>query len=145
VRDLTTDPANNSTFGTLSIRKRIVNNTGNPVTRLRFRIVDITTFPVPGGFADLRARTSGPVIVSGVNDPATCGALPTPCTVTVQGTTLETPPSQPNGGGFNSSLSAGTITLGAPLAPGGSINVQFLLGIQGTGTFKFFINVEALP
>lgn len=38
-----------------------------------------------------------------------------------------------------------TVTLGAPLADGASINVQFLLGIQKTGRFRFYINVEALP
>jgi subtilisin-like proprotein convertase family protein len=149
VRDFTSDPPNNSTFGTLDIRKRIINTTGGSVTRLRFRIIDLTTFPAPSGFADLRPRTSTLVVVSGINDPATClasnGVATTPCTVNVQGTTLEQPPSQPNGGGFNSTLSAGTVTLGTPLANGASVNVRFLLGIQQTGTFKFFVNVEALP
>ena len=145
VRDFTSDGANNSTFGTLDIRRRFVNNTSAPVTRLRFRIVDFTTFPAPSGVADMRARTSGPVVVSGINDTGTCGVLPTPCAVTVQGTTLEEPPTQPNGGGFNSTLSAGTITLAFPLAPGSSVNLRFLLGLQQTGTFRFFINVEALP
>jgi hypothetical protein len=149
VRDFTMDSGNNSTFGTLDIRRRVVNNTGGNVTRLRFRIIDITTFPAPSGFADLRPRTSNLVVVAGINDAATClasnGVATTPCTVNVQGTTLEQPPSQPNGSGFNGSLSAGTITLGTPLANGASINVRFLLGIQQTGNFKFFINVEALP
>lgn len=149
VRDFTSDPANNSTFGTLSIRRRFVNNTGASVTRLRFRIVDQTTFPAPSGIADLRARTSSLVVVAGINDAATCtatGAPSTPpCTVNVQGSTLEQPPSSPNGTAFNGSLSAGTITLGTPLANGASINLQFLVGIQQTGSFKFFVNVEALP
>ncbi len=149
VRDFTSDPPNNSTFGTLDIRRRIVNNTGGSATRLRFRIIDITTFPAPSGFADLRPRTSTLVVVSGINDSATClaanGVATTPCTINVQGTTLEQPPSQPNGGGFNSTLSSGTVTLGTPLANGASINVRFLLGIQQTGTFKLFMNVEALP
>jgi hypothetical protein len=57
---------------------------------------------------------------------------------------LEGPPAQPNGGALNSTLTVGNITLGAPLAPGASVNVQFLLGIQQTGLFRFFINVEAL-
>jgi hypothetical protein len=146
VRDFTSAPAQNSTFGTLLIRKTITNNTGSPITRLRFRVIDQTTFPVPGGFADLRARTSSPtpavpavVTITGTN-PA-CPAN----TCTVQQTTLEEPPTQPNGGGFNSTLSAGTVTLAAPIPNGGSINVQFLLGIQATGTFKFFVNLEVLP
>jgi hypothetical protein len=115
------------------------------VTLLRFRIIDITTFPVPSGLADLRLRTSTNVIVSGINDTATCTAagFTAPCTVTVLGTTLQTPPSQPNGGGFNSSMSVAIP--GGTLANGASIDVQFLLGIQQTGNFKFYINVEALP
>jgi len=147
VRDFTSVPAQNSTFGTLSIRRRIVNNTGANVTRLRFRVVDQTTFPAPSGFADLRTRTSSAVVVAGINDAGTCAAagFAPPCAVTVQGTTLETPPAQPNGGAFNGSYSAGTVTLGTPLANGASINLQFLLGLQQTGVFKFYINVEALP
>jgi hypothetical protein len=140
-----TDP-NTETFGTLSIRRRVVNNTGGNVTRLRFRIVDMTTFPSPGGgVADLRAITSADVVGVSVNDPATCSPNPAPCSVTVKGTTLETPPTQPNGGGFNSTLSAGSVTLGTPLANGASVDVQFLLGVQTTGSFRFLVIIEALP
>ena len=143
VRDFTSDPANNSTFGTLDIRRRIVNATGFPVTRLRFRVVDISTLPAPSGIADLRPRTSSDLEVNGINDADTCLGE-TPCTVTVSGTTLEQPPTQNIGGGFNSSLSADTVTLSTPLAPGDSINLHFLLGIQQTGSFKFFVNIELL-
>jgi len=149
VRDFTSDPPNNSTFGTLSLRRRFVNNTGGNVTRLRFRIIDQTTFPAPSGIADLRARTAVAVVVSGITDAGTCLATGTPatppCSITVQATTLEQPPSSPNGTAFGGSLSAGTVTLGTPLGNGASLNLQFLLGIQQTGSFKFFINVEALP
>jgi hypothetical protein len=137
----------NAAQGTLSIRRRFQNNTGAPVTRLRIRVVDISTTFVPGGVADLRVLTSGNVTVS-VSDPATCAAAgfpSTPCNVVVGGTTLETPPVQPLGGGYNSSLTTGTITLGTPLAPGASVNLQILLGVQSSGGFKFFFNVEALP
>jgi hypothetical protein len=141
VRDFTSEPANNSTFGTLDIRKTITNNTGGNVTRLRFRVIDLTTFPAPSGIADLRPRTSTAVVVT--VDRAPCGAGTS--NVTVQGTTLEQPPGQPNGGGFNSSLSAGTVTLATPLANGATLDLRFLLGLQQTGSFKFYINVEALP
>jgi hypothetical protein len=149
-RSFTSDPANNSTFGTLTVRRRVINSTGANVTRLRYRIVEMSTFPSPGGgVADLRVRTSVDEVAFGpINDSATCtasGAGAPPCTVTVRGTTLETPPAQPNGGGYNSTLSQGTITLGTPLANGASINVKFLLGIQTTGSFRFYIIVEALP
>src|SRR5215216_4323590 len=146
VRDFTSDPANNSTFGTLDIRRTVTNNTGANVTRLRWRITDLTTFPAPSGIADLRPRTSTAVVVT--VDRAPCGSGTS--NVTVQGTTLEQRApnpvaQQPNGGGFNSSLSSGTITLATPLANGASLDVRVLLGIQQTGTFKFFVNVEALP
>ncbi|HEX2272024.1 MAG TPA: hypothetical protein VHH35_20950 [Pyrinomonadaceae bacterium] len=144
VRDFTSDPANNSTFGTLDLRRTVVNNTGGNVTRLRFRVVDVTTFPAPSGIADLRPRTSTAVVVT--VDRAPCGSGTS--NVTVQGTTLEeavTPQDQPNGGGFNSSMSVGVVTLATPLANGASVDVRFLLGIQQTGSFKFYVNIEALP
>ncbi|HEX3248034.1 MAG TPA: choice-of-anchor Q domain-containing protein [Pyrinomonadaceae bacterium] len=146
VRDFT--PVTNGATGTLSIRRRFVNNTGANVTRLRFRVVDFSALASNGGVADLRVLDSVNVTAV-VNDSLTCAATGTPstptCVVTVFGTTLEQPPTQPSGGGLNSTLSAGTITLGTPLAPGQSINLQFLLGVQHSGNFKFFFNVEALP
>lgn len=140
VRDFTSDPANNSTFGTTDIRRTITNHTGAPVTRLRLRVADIRTFPAPSGIPDLRPRTSTDVVVT--VDRAPCGSGTS--NVTVQGTTLEQPPSQPNGGGFNSSLSVGDITLGTPLPNGGSIDVRLLLGIQQTGTGAVRVIAEAL-
>jgi len=133
VREFTSDPANNSTFGTLSMRRTVTNNTGAPVTRLRFRIIDLTTYPTPTGVADLRLRSSSAVQVTRSDG----------STMTVQGTTVEAPPMQPNGGGFNSTVSVVTITLAAPLQPDASVHVQFLLGLQSTGSFRFFINLEA--
>src|SRR5688500_16231740 len=141
VRDFTSDPANNSTFGTLDIRRTYTNNTGGNVTRLRYRVIDLTTFPAPSGIADLRPRTSTAVVVTVDRPPCGSGTSKG----TVQGTTLEQPPSQPNGGGFNSSMSSGTVTLATPLANGASIDVRYLLGIQQTGSFKFYFNIEALP
>ena len=149
VRDFTSDPPNNSTFGTLDFRRRFVNNTGGNVTRLRFRVIDLTTFPAPSGIADMRPRTSTLVVVSGITDAATClasnGVATTPCTINVQGSTLEQPPSQPNGGGFNSSMSAGTITLGTPLANGASINLRFLMGLQQTGHLQVLHQHRGAP
>jgi hypothetical protein len=137
----------NATFGTLSVRRRVTNMTGQPVTRLRFRIVEMTTFPnTVGGEADLRALSSSSVSVMSIGDAGTCGSpAATPCTLTVEGTTLDSTPAQPDGGGYNSTLSAGTVTLAQPLNNNAAVNLQFLLGIEATGRFRFYIIVEALP
>ena len=63
VRDFTSDPANNSTFGTLDIRRTFTNNTGG-TSRAAFPLIDLTTFPAPSGIADLRPRTSTAVVVT---------------------------------------------------------------------------------
>jgi PASTA domain-containing protein len=130
VRDFTSDPAHNSTFGTITIRRRLTNNSGVPLTRLALRIVDITTFPSPSGISDLRPRTSADTTVGGT---------------TVRGTTLEQPPSQPNGGGFNSSMWVPAVTPVTPLQPGASIAIQVLIGIQQTGSYRFCAQIEATP
>jgi hypothetical protein len=141
VRDTTSDSFNNSTWGTLDIRRSFTNNTGGNVTRLRYKIIDLDTFPAAAGFADLRPRTSTSVVVTVDRPPCGSGTS----NVTVQGTTLEQPPAQPNGSGFNGTLSAGTVTLATPLANGASLDVRYLLGIQQTGNFRIYLNVEALP
>lgn len=140
VRDTTPSPAqpNCSPLGTLAIRRRFTNNTGRSITRLRFRITDITTLGSPAGVgtqqADVRALTSAPSLVE----------LSTGATVPVEGTTLEQPPVQPLCGGYNSSLSVDTIRMVRPLAPGASVDVQFLLGVVKEGAFRFVISAEAL-
>ncbi len=123
----------NGAFGTLTFRRTFTNSTGVPLTRLRFRIVDITTNPVSGSAADLRALSSSAGTVTLSN-----GSM-----VSVGGTTLETPPTQAAGGGFNSSLSAAGVTLAAPLAAAATTNLQFTLGVQVTGQYNFCIIVEA--
>jgi hypothetical protein len=143
VRDFTSDPANNSTFGTLDLRQTFTNSSGASLTRLRFRVVDLSTFPPSAGFADLRVR-GAPSITATVDRPP-CGTGSS--VITVQGTTLEVPgpTQQMNGGGVNSSLSAGTVTLATPLLNGATIDVRFLFGVQQTGTYKLGMIVEALP
>jgi hypothetical protein len=144
VRDLT--PVTNGSNGTMTIRRRYRNDTGGPITRLRFRIVDLTTLPVPAGIANLRGLDSTSITITGIVDSQTCSATGTPttapCQVTVQGTIVEQPPTQTLGAGNNSTM---TVVLGTPLPAGASLNVQFVLGVNQTGSFKFFFNVEALP
>jgi hypothetical protein len=145
-RDFTSIPPL-QTNGTMEVRRRVQNTTGATVTRLRFRIVDITTFPTPGGgTADLRVLTSSAAVISGINDAATCASTgtptTTPCQVTAQVTTLETPPAQGAGGGYNSTV---TVSIPGGLANNASIDVNFKLGVVVSGTFRFKLIIEALP
>ncbi|HEX6186225.1 MAG TPA: hypothetical protein VFZ44_20215 [Pyrinomonadaceae bacterium] len=133
VRDLM-DTGQNKSFGTMSIRRTVINNTGGPVDYLAFRIVQITTFPQSPGVADLRALDSSDISVTLTNG--------TP--VDVRGTYVEQPPTQLNGGALNSSLGVGYINIDEnTLEDGETIHVQFLLGVEKTGTFRFYINIEA--
>jgi hypothetical protein len=118
-----------SALGTISMRRRVTNYTGADVSRLRWRLTLTTTAPAPStvGTADLRAITSSDIIVYGQ---------------TVKGTTLEQPPTQTVGGGWNASWS---VALPTPLAPGASMSVQFLFGVQVGGTFSVLVQTEALP
>jgi uncharacterized repeat protein (TIGR01451 family) len=139
-------------FGTLSLRRRIQNNTGQDVTRLRFRIIAITTYPPASGNADLRAITSADVSVMHVHDTTTCvdrtAGTASDCTVTVKGTLLEgTPPGQkpqqPKGGGYNATLSVDLP--GGKLPPNQSVEVQLQFGVEQPGLFRVLVITEALP
>ena len=136
VRDFTSIPAQNSTNGTIELRRRITNNTGAPLTRLRLRVDEQSTFPSPAGTADLRARMS--VAVPSI--PLTGGGA-----TSAVGTFVETPPNQPNGGGLGSSITVPTVNAGSPLAPGASVDVALLFGIQQTGAYEIHLSAEALP
>lgn len=155
IRNSSPGSPQNSTFGTITFRRRITNNLGQPITRLRFRIVDITTLPsigsgcnvepAPAGCAaDLRALSANVASVS-VNDPATCSPAATPCNVIVSATNLEGPPVQTFGGGYNSSWSADGISAATPLLNTASLNLQFVTGVQQTGIERLYVVVEATP
>lgn len=143
VRDRVVTSGNFGTLapnGILTFQRRYANTAAGNMTKLRFRVYDITTLNSP----DLRAaygststrqavlrvlgRASATVIVDGQ---------------TLQGLVLEQPPDQTaQGGGLNSTV---TVELPSALAPGASVDVQFRLGIQGGGYYRFFVVFEALP
>ncbi|HYG11953.1 MAG TPA: lamin tail domain-containing protein [Pyrinomonadaceae bacterium] len=122
-------------FGTLLLRRKFTNTTGQRINRLRFRIVDLTTKGnVQSGQADLRAITSDDIAVTDTNGQ----------NVLIRGLTLAQASFQPEGGGINSTLAPPSVSLSTPLAPGASINVEFRLGVMTNGGFRFFVNVEAV-
>lgn len=126
--------------GTLVFNRRYTNNTGGTVTRLRFRIVDITTLNSP----DVRAQngSTNPQqailrVLNGANATVTVNGVP------LQALTLEQPPTQTNGGGLNSSVVYGTFATPTQIAPGGTADVQFQVGVQQTGYYRFITSLEA--
>jgi len=122
-------------FGTLLLRRKFTNTTGQKINRLRFRIVDLTTKGnVQAGQADLRVLTSDDIAVTDTNQQ----------TVIIRGLTLAQTSFQPEGGGINSTLAPPSVSLSTPLAPGATINVEFRLGVMTNGGFGFFVNVEAV-
>ncbi|HVG39401.1 MAG TPA: hypothetical protein VM870_08940, partial [Pyrinomonadaceae bacterium] len=123
----------NAAFGTLLLRRKFTNTTGQAITRLRFRVVNITTKGNrANNEADLRVLNSIDYTVTDSDGGD----------VALEGLTLETPPTQAEGGGMNSTLRA---RLGRQLSPNSSINVEFRLGVMIDGGFRFLVNVEALP
>ncbi|HLM57640.1 MAG TPA: S8 family serine peptidase, partial [Pyrinomonadaceae bacterium] len=127
---------NNGTQNTIEFRKTITNTTATTVTRLRFRIVDITAGPTAPGTADIRATSS-----STTTEPTPCGGG----NITIEGLRLEEPPNQPLGGAYNSTLSADTITLSPGLPGGSSVNVNFKFNVHQGGYLKFYVVFETLP
>jgi hypothetical protein len=139
-RVLTVEPCADQ--GSLLIRRTFTNTTSQNITRLRFRVIDIATVNTPGysqggNQAALRVRDA-------LNETLN---VPGRGTITVTGATIEQPPFQfaPFCGGLNTSLSQNIVTPQSPLAPGASIDVVFRLGVVQEGSYRFFINIEALP
>jgi hypothetical protein len=127
----------NFPIGVLSVPKRFTNNTGQVVTRLRVRIVDLTTFPPSSGVADMRAVDATGTVTNSAGTTIVAGLRPM---------LVELPTIQPNGGGLNATLMLDLSGLpGGSLAIGGTVDVHMLLGVMQTGTFRFFIMMEALP
>ncbi|HJR07194.1 MAG TPA: lamin tail domain-containing protein [Pyrinomonadaceae bacterium] len=139
VRDGAANNPTNAARGTLTFRRKFKNTNQQSVTALRFRVVDITTLNSPGyapnnGQADLRLLSSASATVTPSNPfvPGDIQAL---------GTTLDEPPAQPLGGGLNSSV---TVNLSQPLLFGDSVTVQLTVGVQQNGSYRFFVNTEAV-
>jgi autotransporter-associated beta strand protein len=122
----------NGTLGTLSLRRRFTNNTGQALSKLRFRVADLSTWnsrQIFGGQAELRVLDATLEGLTGL-----------------KATKLAATPSQSSGGGINAGLLIdGALTLSSPLASGQSVDVEFLLGVMRGGTYQFILVVEGAP
>jgi hypothetical protein len=130
-------PITNGANGTIKFRARFTNNSGLALVSLRYRVVSLSTLEggtVPTGQADLRV----------LNSPSQSISLTDASMVNAQALTVQTPAAQASGGGVNSSLSEGVITTMAPLANGASTVVEFNLGVEQFGNFRFGVLAEGL-
>jgi hypothetical protein len=132
------DSGPNAAFGTLSIRRKFTNRTGQTITQLRFRAVNVSTLNSTGyndtQQADLRTLDSMETTVTDADGNP----------VTIRSMTVERMPGQAGnykGGGHNTTLRA---NLAGSLAPNASVNVQFRLGVERNGRFRYLVNVEAI-
>jgi hypothetical protein len=131
----TTSPAvTNGDLGTLSLRRRFTNNTGQSLAKLRFRVTEIPTLNgrlVYGSQAEMRVLDAQLAGLSGTG---------------LKATTVEAALSHPLGGGMNTGLVVnGSLTLSQALQNGQSMDVEFLLGVMKGGSYQFILVVEGAP
>jgi hypothetical protein len=136
VRDSTPGSGSTSSFGTLTFRRTLTNNTGADLTALRYRVVSITSTPVGSGSGDVRLLTAAANAAVTLSDGTS---------VAVRGSTLETPPTQALGGAYGSSVAVGGVALATPFVAGSSLNVQFTVGVQVQGPISFCLVAEGTP
>ena len=148
----TTATSANQRYGTLTLRYELTNETEQTIKRFSLAIVGITAGGGPQGTADLRlltppsvkrlaargkeAVTLPPAKAGALNTALnTGGAKPLPILYGI----LDEPPTQKEGGGLNSS-----ITFEAPqgIAPGKTVELRFLLGVEEKG--RYLVTVDGV-
>lgn len=129
----------------LTFRSTYTNNTGSTVTKLRFRIVNMTTLNSPNttaacqvsGYpqADLRFADSPfePAVV--ISPGGGGGTMPS------EAVTIDL-----SGAGFSGGMySSGTATAVVSLPDTQSVNISLRAAVYSGGCYNFFVNVEAIP
>ncbi len=134
------DVGANHRLGTLVLRCRLVNASGQAMRRFQLHVVGVTAGAAPSGLADVRLLplplTLKPGAVSEAV-PSAKGAEFAGVAPILYGA-LDEPPTQPRGGGFNSSLTfdAGTRSI----APGASVELRVHLGVQKLGRYRLALD-----
>ena len=142
----------NRSRGTLVLRYRLVNESGQALRRFQLRVVGATTGAAPEGIADVRllplpralkprkpaagARTSASTS-SAAASAAPRSAAAGDATPILYGE-LDEPPTQARGGGLNSSLSFEPGPEG--LAPGSAAELRILLGVEKLGRYRLALD-----
>ena len=133
-------------FGRLTLRRTITNYGSTTLKQIRFILVRTTAGTgvssgsgQASGVADLRAITSVGVSANGtkVVQAIQIEAPTTPTTPSNQLSSSDTG----NGGGLNASWNVGTLPAGG-LAPGQSMNVEFVFGIVRLGNYNVSIVIQ---
>ena len=123
-------PAGNGKLKQLRLFRRITNQTGQPLSHLRLRVVDMG-----GNYLDASVLSSSDVAVT----------LADGTSLNARGATLELSDRQAPGGGLNSSLNVPSVTPVTPLAAGQTITVNVWLQSALRGKVKLELVAEALP
>ena len=136
--------------GTMTLRCRLVNITDRPITRLNFRIDGISNVPTAALvdqnsalIADVRML---PRPKNEEKDAGATNAGATNLNTSLKNepklweASLDEPPAQPLGGGFNSSVSVQLPKDG--LAPGAAGDVDFVLGVERSGRYRVVLDSE---
>lgn len=141
VHDVYPAPTPDGVLGIVSARRTFTNRTGAPLTRLRLRVVDISTTPAPAGTADLQMRISSAITETVNRAPCATGTSE----VTVWGTTPEELSWWSSiGDGFNGSFAATALGNGA-LADNASIDLNFVFDVRQAGRYRVALAPEGLP
>ena len=121
--------------GTISVRRRLFNNTGQTITQMRLRVTAITTknsgviFPTQALLKLLDTSDMTVMTANGVTE------------IELKGLTVDSVPNTVNGG-LNSSY---LIYLGSEgLAPGNAVNINLKAGIVTNGQYKLEFRFETV-
>ncbi len=124
-------PVPNGSQGTLTVYRRITNNTNQPILALRLRAID---FPTAGTLTQKRFSSRPDFRLLNSMDE---GEI-------IKGVTLAAERLQPNGGGINSTLTINAITQNNPLPPNESVIVAIRFGVMRYGRHPLSLGIEAL-
>ena len=124
-------PVPNGSQGTLTVYRRITNNTNQPISALRLRAID---FPTVGTLTQSRFSSRPDFRLLNSTDE---GEI-------IKGVTLAAERLQPNGGGINSTLTVESITANTPLFPNQSVIVAIRFGVMRYGRHPLSLGIEAL-